>query len=81
MLKKILYDNQGSSNELLRSKLNAISNSRREFIECEANEKLHWVIQSDLRPVASLVYQAEDHVLQKWLKPITGHRNSDWKSK
>ena len=63
MLKKILYDNQGSSNELLRSQLNVISNSRREFIECEANEKLHRVIQSDLRPVVSLVYQPEDHVL------------------
>lgn len=62
MLKKILYDNQGSSNELLRSQLNVISNSRREFIENEANEK-HWVIQSDLRPVVSLVYQPEDHVL------------------
>lgn len=62
MLKKI-YDNQGSSNELLRSQLNVISNSRREFIENEANEKLHWVIQSDLRPVVSLVYQPEDHVL------------------
>lgn len=63
MLKKILYDNQGSSNELLRSQLNVISHSRREFIENEANEKLHWVIQSDLRPVVSLVYQPEDHVL------------------
>ena len=40
---------EGSTSELLRSHFNAISDSRRVFVECEGNEELQRAIRSKLQ--------------------------------
>ena len=45
--------------------MNAIAESRKAFIECEANEKLRRAIKSKLRPTTSLIYELGDEVYYK----------------
>ena len=53
---------EDSSSELLRQHLNGIAESRKAFIECEANEKLQRAIKSKLRPPTCLIYELGDEV-------------------
>ena len=56
---------EDSPSELLKRHLNAIAESRKAFIECEANEKLRRAIRSKLRPTTSLIYETGDEVYYK----------------
>ena len=56
---------EGSTSELLRSHFNAISDSRRVFIECEGNEELQRAIRSKLQRATCLIYGAGVHVFFK----------------
>ena len=56
---------EDSTNELLKRHLNAIAESRKAFIECEANEKLRRAIKSKLWPTTSLIYELGDEVYYK----------------
>lgn len=56
---------EGSTRELLRSHFNAISDSRRVFIECEGNEELQRAIRSKLQRATCLIYGADEHVFFK----------------
>ena len=50
-----------SASDLLRKHLNAMSESRKAFIEREAKEKLLQAIHSKVRPAKSLILQPGDH--------------------
>ena len=54
-----------STSDLLRKHLNATSESRKAFLECEANEKFRRAIRSKVRPANSLIFQPGDHVFYK----------------
>ena len=50
-----------NASDLLRKHLNAMSESRKAFIEREAKKKLLQAIHSKVRPANSLILQPGDH--------------------
>ena len=56
---------EDSTSELLKQHLNTIAESRKAFVECEDNEKLHRAIKSKLHPTASSIYELGDEVYYK----------------
>ena len=54
-----------SASDLLRKHLNAMSESRKVFLERETNEKLRRAIRLKVRPANSLIFQPGDHVFYK----------------
>ena len=56
---------EDGTRKLLKRHLKAIAESRKAFIECEANEKLRRAIKSKLRSTTSLIYELVDEVYYK----------------
>ena len=54
-----------STSELLKQHLDAIAETRKAFIACEANENLRRAIKSNLGPTTSLIYELGDEVYYK----------------
>ena len=56
---------EDSTSELLKQHLNATVESRKAFIECEANENLSRAIKLKLRPTTTLICELVDEVYYK----------------
>ena len=61
-----------SASDLLRKHLNAMSESRKVFLEREANEKLRRAIRLKVRPANSLIFQPGDHYFIRETMRICG---------